>query len=119
MKGLKQFQKFDTKAFFADKTLVAVGISPAYEYVNGERTEKIIATKIETVIGRDDTQYNSDITNTFEKLNIKVIDDLNFTLPKMTKFTIMKFEKCSVYGQFQNQLSCEVLAENIRVIKND
>jgi hypothetical protein len=119
MKGLKQFTHFDAPAFFKDKTLVALGVTPAYEYLNGERTEKVIATKIETVIGRDATQYNSEITNTYEKLNIKVVDDLNYQISPMTKIKIMKFEKAVVYGQFQNQLSIEVLAENIKVIQND
>lgn len=119
MKGLKQFTHFDAPAFFKDKTLVALGVSPAYEYLNGEKTAKVIATKIESVIGKDATKYTTEITNTYEKLNIKVIDDLNFQIPQMTKFKIMKFEKAVVFGQFQNQLSIEVLAENIKVIQND
>lgn len=114
MKGLRQFQKFDTQAFFNDKKLVALAVSPVFEYSNGERTDKIIGTKIETVISQDDTKYTSDVSNVFEKLNIKVIDDVNFEIPEMVEFKILRFEKVTVFGQFQNQLSIEVKAENVK-----
>lgn len=118
MKGLRQFLTFDTDAFFSGKLLIALGVKPFFQYVNGERTEKILGSKIECVIGNDNTKYsNLETTNAFEKLSIKVIDDDNFKIENMTKFKILKFEKATVYGQFQNNLSLEVLSENIEVIK--
>lgn len=117
MKGLRQFLKFDTEAFFNGKTLVAVGVKPYYEYVNGEKTEKILGTKIEAVVGVDNTKYSGqDITNVFEKLAIKIPGNNNFQISNMAKFKVKKFSKSTVYGQYQNNLSLETSAENIEVL---
>lgn len=119
MKNLRQFLKFDADNFFKDKILVAIDVLPTYEYANGEKTQKIIGSKIETVIAQDNTKYSNESTNVFEKLNIKVVDNVDFQIEKMAKFTILKFEKVTVFGQYQNLLSIEVLARNIKVMVDD
>ncbi|WP_349534044.1 hypothetical protein [Leuconostoc citreum] len=119
MKNLRQFLKFDADNFFKDKVLVAIDVLPSYLYVDGERSEKIIGCKIESVIAQDNTNYLNESTNIFEKLNIKIIDNVDFQIDQMAKFKILKFEKATVFGQYQNLLSIEVLAQNIKVIVSD
>lgn len=117
MKGLRQFLKFDTTDFFADKTLVALAVSPTFEYVNGEKTNNILGCKIESVIGVDNTKYSKDgISNAFEKINIKIIDTKEFNIPQMSRFKIKSFEKATVYGAYQNQLSVSVKASSIQIL---
>lgn len=111
MKKLGQFGKFDLEAFLAGKVLRATECSELKDHNTGEH----LGTKVVVAIVRDDTKYKQNegenVTNLFEKFNIKVLKDVNVPVNS----TVMPVHAtATVYGEYRNMLS--VTAEDIRII---
>lgn len=102
MKKLGQFLKFDWKAFAKDKRFLCTGGS---EWVDCE-TKEHRGTKIEVVISVDNTEYRHTegevVSNRFEKLAIKVSDDIDIPVDQYVMPTGVV---AKVYGDCRNQLS--------------
>lgn len=109
MKGLKQFLQFNTGAFFDDKKIMVLNVEPYYAYVDGNKTDQKLGTKINAIISSDNTKYSDDkMDNLFEKISFKMPGIYDVNIKKMSRIKITKFEKVVVYGQYQNQLSIEI-----------
>lgn len=115
MKGLTQFQYFDSEHFFKDKVLVVTGISPWTDF----STKDSLGTKVQLTIIEDNTQYlassdGSKICNRFEKFTVKVH---NPAVVNVEINDIVKIAKpiAKVYGEYHNMLS--VVAENVIKLK--
>ena len=112
MKGLSQFQHFDSVAFFKDKMLKVASNGPLMDY----NTKQVIGTKTTVVIVEDHTEYHTKagaISNIYEKINVKVPGK---TL-ELTPGTLVDLidPTCVIYGDYRNQLS--VTAADIRVLQ--
>ena len=104
MKGLNQFQRFDTQGFLREKRLLVTGVREWTDF----NTKEVLGTIVETVIVEDKTPYKTRdgqrISNLFEKLNLK-IPVRNFHV-ELEKVVMPAGEvTASVYGDFRNQLS--------------
>lgn len=104
VKGLNQFQHFDTEGFFRDKRLLVTGVREWTDF----NTKEVLGTIVETVIAVDKTPYKTKegqrISNRFEKLNLK-IPVRNFDV-ELDKTVVPAGEvTATVYGDFRNQLS--------------
>ena len=76
MKKLRQFLKFDLRAFLEGKSLVINGTSP-WKNEKGE----VVGTRVETVILIDNTDYGTpDVSNRYEKVVVKV-PKVGFVVP--------------------------------------
>lgn len=77
MKKLNQFMSFDWAAFAKDKRFLCTGGGEWVDYATKEHR----GTKIEVVIAVDNTEYRrvegEVVSNRFEKLAIKVSDDID------------------------------------------
>lgn len=108
MKKLRQFLKFDLRAFLEGKTLVTNGTAP-WKNEKGE----VVGTRVETVILVDNTDYGTpDISNKYEKIVVKipkagleVLDGVQVALVNGTG---------TVYGDYSQNLS--VKADDIRIV---
>lgn len=113
MKGLIQFQNFDSRAFFKDKLLKVAANGPLTDY----NTKQVIGTKTTVVIIEDNTLYHTkageQISNLYEKLNVKV-PGKTLELAPGTLVELVD-PKCVIYGDYRNQLS--VTATDIRVLQ--
>lgn len=112
MKGLAQFQNFDSAAFFKDKLLKVVANSPLTDY----NTKEVIGTKTTVVIVEDNTEYHTkagEISNLYEKINIKV-PGKTLELASGTLVELID-PKCVIYGDYRNQLS--VTAADVRALR--
>ncbi len=111
MKKLSQFMVFNFEAFTKEKMLRVTGVS---EWVDFE-TKKHMGTKIEVTIVKDNTRYKQkdgeNVSNIYEKFNIKVPKDVNVP---MNAYIVPVNAVATVYGDYKNQLS--VKADDIRVI---
>lgn len=111
MKNLTQFDKFDWESFAKEKRFYCVGGRDWVDY----DTKAHLGTKIEVVIVVDDTEYKNTkgeaVTNRFEKLIIKVSDDIEVPVDQYVE-PIGVVAK--IYGDFRNQLS--VTATGLKVI---
>ena len=113
MKGLMQFQSFDSVSFFRDKSLQVISCGPLMDY----ETKQTVGTKISVAIVEDRTVYRTkageQISNLFEKLNIKVPGK---TL-ELAPGTVVELvdAKCVIYGDYRNQLS--VTAADVRALR--
>lgn len=112
MKGLAQFQSFDSSGFFRDKLLKVASNGPLTDY----NTKQVIGTKTTVVIVEDNTKYNSKagaISNLYEKINVKVpgktLELVPGTLVELVDPT------CVIYGDYRNQLS--VTAADVRALR--
>lgn len=112
LKGLSNFQKFDTEAFFADKQFL---FTKAEEWQEGSDSEhmKVVGTKITGVIFVDDTEYGRDQKgiNQGESITFKVrkpVSAFNGWKVFQTTFVANEFDKASIWGDFRNQLSVKV-----------
>ncbi len=111
MKKLAQFSQFDWDSFITGKILRSTECSELKDHNTGEH----IGTKVVVAIVRDDTKYKQNdgenVTNLFEKFNIKVLKDVNVPIGA----TVVPVNaKATVYGEYRNMLS--VTAEDIQVI---
>lgn len=111
MKKLGQFLKFDREAFAKDKRFLCIGGSEWVDYEIKEHR----GTKIEVVIAVDNTEYRHAegevVSNRFEKLAIKVSDDIDIPVDQYVMPTGVV---AKVYGDYRNQLS--VTATGLTVI---
>ncbi len=111
MKKLNQFTTFDWNAFAKGKAFLATGKSEWKNFDTGEH----LGTKIEAVIARDETEYDTHdgetVTNLYEKLTFKVRKDMD--VPVNTQIQ-PKGVVASVYGDYRNQLSCT--ADDILIV---
>ena len=113
MKGLSQFQTFDSISFFRDKLLKVTANGPLMDYT----TKQVTGTKTSVVIVEDKTVYHTktgeQISNLYEKINVKV-PGKTLTLAPGTLVELVD-AKCVIYGDYRNQLS--VTAADIRVLQ--
>lgn len=112
MKGLTQFQSFDSMAFFKEKSLQVVSCGPLTDY----ETKRTVGTKISVVIIEDNTKYHSKagtISNIYEKLTVKV-PGKTLELAPGTLVELID-PKCVIYGDYRNCLS--VTAADVRPIQ--
>lgn len=110
LKHLNQFVKFAWEDFARDKLFQACGQQPWEE--NG----KLVGTKVEAVIMRDQTAYTrregDTRTNRFEKVTFKVAAQL----PDLGENFISPVDvEAKVWGDYRNNLS--IKAANITVLK--
>ncbi|HFY0487189.1 TPA: hypothetical protein ACIGT5_001896 [Streptococcus pyogenes] len=115
MKGLKQFQKFDLEEFLKGKELTFLDSNPYYEYVDGKKTENILGVKLLCVITKDDTEYDSDVTNLYEKVTIKIQGANSVNLKRGSRLKIGD-GSAKVWGNFSENLTIE--SKNIQVLKD-
>ena len=115
MKGLKQFQKFDLEEFLKGKELTFLDSNPYYEYVDGKKTENILGVKLLCVITKDDTEYDSDVTNLYEKVTIKIQGANSVNLKRGSRLKIGDGSD-KVWGNFSENLTIE--SKNIQVLKD-
>ena len=99
MKKLNQFMSFDWTAFAKDKSFLCTG----GEWVD-YATKEHRGTKIEVVIAVDNTEYRhvegEVVSNRFEKLTIKVSDDIDIPVDQYVMPTGVV---AKVYGDYRNQ----------------
>ncbi|MEL7657144.1 MAG: hypothetical protein AAGU75_14705 [Bacillota bacterium] len=102
MKFLNQFLKFDWASFAKDKRFLTVGIR---EWNNFE-TKEHLGTRVDTIICRDNTNYNvreGEIgSNIYEKITFKVPKDID--IPMNVEIQPNNVDAI-VYGDHRNQLS--------------
>lgn len=102
MKKLGQFLKFDWETFAKDKRFLCTGGSEWVDY----ETKEHRGTKIEVVIAVDNTEYRHTegevVSNRFEKLAIKVSDDIDIPVDQYVMPTGVV---AKVYGDYRNLLS--------------
>lgn len=110
LKKLHKFMIFDWNAFSKDKTLKVIGSIPWIDY----HTKEEVGTRIEIVIVKDETDYQANVSNEFEKLSIKV-QERNVSYPHGA---IIRVEnaKCCIYGDYRNQLSINANLADIHVV---
>ena len=110
---LSQYQSFDFERFAQGKVFLCTGCSPWIEH----NTKRKLGTRVEVVIIKDNTQYNTapdDTTNNlFEKLVFKVAKELN--VPSQVH-VIPIGATATVYGEYRNMLS--IKCEDIRLANN-
>ena len=113
MKKLNQFMSFDWAAFAKDKRFLCTGGGEWVDYATKEHR----GTKIEVVIAVDNTEYRhvegEVVSNRFEKLAIKVSDDIDIPVDQYVMPTGVV---AKVYGDYRNQPS--VTASGVTVIPN-
>lgn len=116
MKKLREFNKFDTDAFFKDKDVRIISSEDWSEYEDG-KISKQLGTKYKCIIASDNTEYKGD--NIAPDLNAGYQVDVK--VPKKAK-EFKKFSKitfvnstASVYGTFMHELS--VKAEDVTIIE--
>ena len=116
MKGLKQFLEFDLDGFLKDKELTFISSKPYYNYIDGQVSDQVAGMKLECVITKDNTIYNNDdITNEYEKIQIKVPRADKINLKRGARLKVEGVGK--VWGEYSQNLTIE--ATNIMVSKND
>ncbi len=102
MKKLGQFLKFDWEAFAKDKRFLCTGGGEWVDYA----TKEHLGTKTEVVIAVDNTEYRHAegevVSNRFEKLTIKVSDDIDIPVDQYVMPTGVV---AKVYGGYRNLLS--------------
>lgn len=112
MKGLVQFQSFDSSGFFRDKLLKVASNGPLTDYT----TKQVIGTKTTVVIVEDNTQYHTktgeQISNLYEKITVKVPGKALELVPDTLVELVSP--KCTIYGDYRNQLS--VTATDVKAI---
>lgn len=112
MKKLNQFLEFNHELFLRDKKFIVKGTQPYFEYVDGKRTEKQLGTTIICLISSDKTKYidnGQEVVgvNELEEIRFKVPNNNDLELPYKALITPLNIMKCSVYGEFRNNLSIE------------
>ena len=114
MKKLTQFFSFNFEEFAQNKTFQCISVTPWKDFDSG----KILGTKVETVITKDETNYNvkdgETVTNLYEKLIFKVNKDIDIPINAVIQ---PKGVQASVFGEYRNQLSCT--AEDIVIVSKN
>lgn len=116
LKGLRNFQKFDTKGYFENKRLVYTGLEEWKE------DKKVVGSKVRCIIMQDNTDYgNSEFNakNLGQTITIKTrqaYTDLagSGAVPFQTVVFLGEMEKVSVYGDFMTELS---LTGNVKLVQ--
>ena len=107
MKHLSQFIRFDLDAFLNGKELLVNSVSDWLDYED----KSVKGTKITAVIISDETEYDKDGNNRFEKLVIKVPKSIDVAVDSVV---VPVNATARVYGDFNNQLS--VVADDIEIV---
>lgn len=121
LKQLSAFNQFDLGEFLVGKVLMVAAITPIKVYKDGEPVGED-GSKIETIITVDKTKYpnpDPNMTNSFERFNVKVPEDIKTVRGKLkigNKYNMKKYIKASVYGDYRNQLSVSSKLDYIEVI---
>lgn len=114
MKKLSMFLSFNFNEFARNKTFICISTSPWKDFESGE----ILGTKVETVIAKDETNYNvkdgETVTNLYEKLVFKVNKNIDIPINAVIQ---PKGVQASVFGEYRNQLSCT--AEDIVIVSKN
>ena len=119
MKQLSAFNRFDWQGFLANKVLMVRAILPVPMYKDGKKVG-YQGSKVSVCIAKDATKYpNTDPnqSNYLENFDIKVPDDVETVRGKLTigdTIKVEKCDKCSIYGDFRNQLSMTVPLVGLR-----
>lgn len=112
MRKLRQFLKFDFDGFSKDKLFLVIGCRDWNDDESGTHLGK----KIDTVIIKDETQYEDKegnfITNCYEKVTFKVGKDVY--VPEKSCVVPINAE-ASVWGKYSENLS--VKCDDIRVLQ--
>lgn len=111
MKGLNQFLGFDWGGFAAGKAFIVTSVSELLDY----NTKAHLGTKVECVIGADNTPYKfkdgETFTNRYEKITFKVSKDVNIPIDAR----VMPVNAvATIYGEYRNQLS--VKCDDIQIV---
>lgn len=116
MKKLREFQKFDTEAFFKDKNLIVKEVKDTLEYVDSKPSGNILGTTVVAAIVEDNTIYADDEKglNFMETFNIKILEK-GIEIAQGTRIKPQNITKASVYGEYQNNLSIE--CGNVQIVK--
>lgn len=108
MKKLRQFLKFDLRAFLEGKTLITNGTAD-WKNEKGE----VVGTRVETVILVDNTDYGApDVSNKYSKIVVK-IPKVGFKVPDGVQVELVNGVG-TVYGDFSQNLS--VKANDVRIV---
>lgn len=59
MKKLTQFQSFDFERFIDGKTMLVKDVKEWFEYKDGQITNNQLGTRVELLIIKDDTKYET------------------------------------------------------------
>ena len=107
MKKLNMFQKFDFVAWQSGKKFMVATV---------RYNEKRGCVTLSVAITEDKTDYgDKGISNIFEKFNVHCIQDiLESDVDKYSVGDSIIFKnigKCSVYGEYNSQLSVEAIVE--------
>ncbi len=113
MKCLSQFNQFDLTGFTAGKTLTYTGASVWKDY----ETQKVMGTKVELTITKDNTPYKSkngeSVTNLYNKLIVKIPGTPSADLKIGAEVEIVNGVG-TIYGQYRNELS--IKADDVRPV---
>ena len=107
MRKLNQFQRFDFNAFQTGKTFMIQSV---------KYNDKKECVSLDVVITEDDTDYGDEsVSNIFETFKVHLINEkeVNDALKYHVKDEIIfkGIGKCSVWGEYNNQLSVEASIE--------
>lgn len=97
MKGLRSYLNFDLGAFLDGKSMIVASAKPV-------KTDNFNGISIEALITSDP---NDNERNIYQKFTVKVRNGESL-LPQLhvgQNFSIKKYEKASVYGEYQDKLS--------------
>lgn len=103
LKALRDFVRFDARAFLAGKQLLLMQENDWKDY----KTGKTVGAKLKVTIWTDDTEYKKDgISNEGSELDVKILglkaEDVN---RNNRGFIRLKNPRGTVYGDYQNDLS--------------
>ena len=97
MKGLRTYLNFDLGAFLDGKNMIIASVKPV-------KTDNFNGISIEALITADP---KDDEKNIYQKFTVKVRngESLLNQIHVGQNFSITKYEKASVYGEYQDKLS--------------
>lgn len=105
---------FDFEKFIAGKTLQVTDCKPHYVYVDGKKSDSSDGTSLSVIIVADKQKNNKfstfKITLVGQKLELDTESD-----SYVVSFKNFDGIETSIYGQFHNELSVKVGANNIKL----
>ena len=115
MKKLREFNRFDCKAFFKDKDVRVMSHEDWKEYDADGKNPKVVGTKYKTVIATDRTEYTGEDVATDLNAGEQVVVKVAKPPKEYKKFSKITFVNptAAVYGTFMSELS--VKADNVEI----
>lgn len=107
MKKLNKFQRFDFAAWQTGKKFIIQNV---------KWNEKKACVSLDVVITEDNTDYEDEkVSNLYEKFKVHCIKDINEENVNNyhigAEISFNQIGKCSVYGDFNSNLSVEAVVE--------